>query len=373
MTPSVKYSGPFSESSGYAQANRNIIQSLYDVGVDIVTELQVYAHNPTDYGSQYELAKSLLNAHSNYPIKVLHITPNVYAKHKEVGKYHIGHLFWETTGMAKDWQWYLHEVREIWTGCEYNVKCFRDSGFTGPIFTFPQPTNTDRQEEPLPIENARGFVFYSIFQWIERKDPRSLLTAYWREFEHEQNVTLVIKTYGLGFNDNQKQKIYDDIALWKKELGLASYPNTLIIDYLLSDKDIHRLHESGDCFVSAHRGEGWGCPQAEALCHGKPVISTNLGGVHEWISDEAMCKVGYSMTNVQGMKWAEQYTKDQKWGQVDVSDLRRTMRKIFDNREEAKAIGERGRKEAKEKLNFVTVGNMMRKRLEEIYQEQNLK
>jgi len=115
MNVSVKYSGPWAEASGYAQANRNIIQAIYEAGVDLVTELQQYSDYKTDYGAQYNLAKSLEGKHKNYKVKVLHIIPSVYPKYKEVGKYHVGHLFWETSGMSKQWSWYLKEIDEIWT------------------------------------------------------------------------------------------------------------------------------------------------------------------------------------------------------------------------------------------------------------------
>ncbi len=371
--PSVKYSGPWGEASGYAQANRNIIQSLCEAGVDVVTELQSYANHPTDYGHQLQLAKSRQNKHSNYPIKVLHITPNVYSKHKEVGKYHIGHMFWETTKMAKNWEWYLHEVRELWTGCEYNVKCFREAGFDGKIFKFPQPIDVTRTETAMPIKSSRGFVFYSIFQWIERKDPKSLLTAYWQEFENDRDVTLVIKTYRGSFEDHELKRIYQDIAKWKTELNLSNYPNTLIIDYLLSDEEMHQLHESGDCFVSAHRGEGWGVPQVEALVHKKPVISTGLGGMHEWIPDDGMLKVNYSMCNVFNMDEHEAYMcPGNQWGQVDISDLRVKMRLAYEKRADVQRIADNGYNYVKNNFNFKKVGELMKGRLQEIYQEQKL-
>lgn len=371
---SVKYSGPWNEASGYASANRNIIQSLHENNVDLVTELQQYASQPTDYGQQLQIARSYQNKHNNYPIKVLHITPNVYKKHKEEFKYNIGHLFWETTKMSDKWAWYLNEVVEIWTGCEENVKTFRDMGFMGKIFKFPQPIDVDRKAEPIPIENAKGFIFGSIFQWHERKDPKSLLTAYWQEFQNESNVTLVIKTYGLGFEDHEAKKIYKQIEDWKKELNLSNYPRVLVIDYLLSSDEIQSLHASFDCFVSAHRFEGWGVPQCESLVHGKPVISTNLGGVHEWISDAGMLKVGYNMVDVFNMNWAEQYNvSGNKWGQINIDDLRKKIRFVFENREEAKKIGLQGQKEAKEKFNFKTVGQLMVNRMQEIYKERGFK
>lgn len=368
---SVKYSGPWAECSGYAQANRNIIQALHESGVDVVTELQTYADQPTDYGSQFELAKSLQNKHQDYKIKVLHITPNVYSKHKEVGKYHIGHLFWETTKMSPRWAWYLNEVREIWTGCEVNAQTFRDMGFEGKIFKFPQPINI-YQVEPLPIDNAKGFVFGSVFQWIERKNPKALLTAYWQEFQHD-DVTLVVKTYGLGYESHETSQIYDQIAKWKSELALPDYPRTLIIDYLLTDKQIHQFFEAVDCIVTPHRFEGWGVVQAEALAHLKPLISTPLGGIHEWVTTDSYFPIKYSMTDVFNMDWAEQYTVEgNKWADVDIQDLRRQMRFVYENRDQAKKVAKNGNKQVKDKLNPKVVGKIMKDRIAKIYEEKHL-
>lgn len=369
---SIKYSGPWSESSGYAQANRNIIQSLYEVGIDVVTELQVYANHITDYGDQFKLAKSLQNKHQNYPIKVLHITPNVYAKHKELYKYHIGHLFWETTKMSPKWAWYLNEVREIWTGCEINAQTFRDMGFQGKIFVFPQPIGTERSDDKISIDNAKGFIFGSVFQWIERKNPKALLTAYWQEFQND-DVTLVIKTYGLGYEQHELNQIYDQINKWKQELNLPNYPRTLLIDYLLSNKEIHQFYESVDCVVTPHRFEGWGVVQCEALVHNKPLISTPLGGVHEWISQDGYFPIKYKMIDVFGMDWAEQYTcEGNQWADVDIQDLRKQMRYVYENRDQAKKVAKKGQKEVREKLNFKVVGELMKNRINEIYEEQHL-
>lgn len=369
----VKYSGPWAESSGYANANRNFIKSLHEAGIDVCTELQVYSNHPTDYGEKFQLARSLQNKEGFYPIKILHITPNVYERHKEPGKYHIGHLFWETTKMGDKWDKYLNHVDEIWTGCEWNKKTFQDAGFRGPIRVIPEPVDTDIKSSRLPIDAAKGYVFYSIFQWIERKAPKSLLQAYWKEFSGENDVTLVIKTYGLSFDEGQRSKIYQDIKQWKHELRLSHYPRVLVIDYLLSDKEIHQLHESGDCFVSAHRGEGWGVPQCEALAHGKPVISTGLGGMHEWISDQGMLKVKYSMIDVFNMEKHEAYmVSGNKWGKVDENDLRAKMRLVFSDRNYANQVAQIGQQEVKDKMNYKTVGAMMLSRLSEIYEEKGL-
>jgi len=365
----IKYSGPWSEASGYAQANRNIVQALHGSGVPVTTELQVFANHPTDYGEQYELCRSLQNKYSDYDIKVLHITPNIYSKYKEVGKYHVGHLFWETTGMNPKWSWYLDEVKEIWTGCQYNKKCFEDVGFSGPIIVMPQPVMFHNEPQKIDIQGVResDFVFYSIFQWIERKDPKTLLEAYWQAFQGNNDVVLLLKTYGLAFGGRQERIIYEQIAAWKKQLSQRHYPRVLVIDSLLSHEQMQAIHARGDCFVSSHRGEGWGEPQGEALSYKKPVISTDLGGIHEWIDSDGMYKIKYKMVDVFNMSWAEQYSGgNQKWGQADKEQLIETMRYVYENQESAREVGENGYKQALKKLSPKVVGRMMKNRIEEI-------
>jgi glycosyltransferase involved in cell wall biosynthesis len=277
--------------------------------------------------------------------------------------------------MSDDWRYYLHEVREIWTGSDYNVECFRKAGFEGKIFKFPQPTETEVDYQPISILNTEkyDFIFYSIFQWIERKDPKTLLQAYWSEFEHDKNVCLFIKTHRMGFNETENRMIAEDVAKWKKEMKQNKFPRVVMCNELLSDEAMHRIHETGSCFISTHRGEGWGIPIADALVHGKPVISTGLGGVHEWIPDDCMFKVKYNMINVGGMDWAEQYREDQKWAQVDIQDLRHTMRHIYNHGEEARQVGLRGARQAKKMFNFKQVGKLMKQRIAEIYKEQGFK
>ena len=50
-----------------------------------------------------------------------------------------------------------------------------------------------------------------------------------------------------------------------------------------SEAHIAALHERGDCYVSLHRGEGWGYPLFEAASRGTPVIAT---GYAEMIAED---------------------------------------------------------------------------------------
>ena len=130
---------------------------------------------------------------------------------------------------------------------------------------------------------------------------------------------------------------------------------------------IYRFHSTFDCFVSAHRGEGWGIPQMEAMLMGKPIISTNYGGIHEHLPDDVAFKVDYKLIplteNTRNNDW---YCADQKWADINIMELRRHMKYVFEHRDEMAEVGAKAKKTVEDKFSLKTVGQLMRDRLYKI-------
>ena len=365
----IKYTAPCLDYSGYGEAGRHDVIALLSVGVDVSIELTRHCLELADFGELGQLIESLSGKESKgSKIKILHTTPNIYGKFIEPGKYHIGRVFWETSKLPKDFARGCMMVDEIWTGSKYNEQAIRNSGVPEsiPIKIIPEVIN------PLVVESFQceqiedKYSFYSIFEWTERKNPTALLEAYFREFEGQDDVILVIKTYVDNFSADKKREIFEAIKKVKKKLGLKSYPEVKLLLRLLDRDQIYRFHKTFDCFVSAHRGEGWGIPQMEALSQAKPVISTNCGGIHEHISDVAKL-VNYTTVplsqNSRNQQW---YTNDQNWADIDLGALRVAMRWAYENQEEAKRMGHAGKLAVEDRFSPKRVGQMMLDRLEEI-------
>ena len=371
----VNYSGYFDALSGMGEACRNIIKALYLSGVELTTELVPNISGKINLGSAYDIASSLQGKFNDYNVKIIHITPDMIIRHLDPTKYHIFHLFWETDRLSKWWVWCLNLVDEIWTGDERQAQIFRDSGVKKYVWVCPQPIDTSiininpmefsENEQPVKFD----FIFYSIFQWIERKDPKSLLTAYWQEFQNKENVCLILKTYIEKYTPDEIVRIKMEIEKWKKELNFDYYPPVYLSGDSLDRKDILRFHSAGDCFVLSHRGEGWGIPLAEAMLMGKPIISTKLGGIHQYLDDELAYLVGYDMVNVFNMDWVPWYEKDQKWAQINIKEFREKMRYVFENKDKAKTIGNSAQKFVLDNFNYLAIGNKMKDRLQAIAKE----
>ena len=365
----VKYVGPARDYSGYGEANRHDIASLVHAGVRTTLFAPKYTLEIADYGKLGEVIDSVENKPMDYNVVVLHTTPNVYPLYMEPGKYHIGRVFWETNKLPLEFAKNVELMDEIWTGSEYNAEAIRNAGVTKPIHIIPEAIDVDLDPDsidPYIIADNDCFKFYSIFEWTERKNPSSLLKAYWEEFQNDENVSLTIKTYIDNFTPEKKRELDQLIRLAKKKSPQSKYPATYIYRNLMDRRQIYRLHKTFDCFVSAHRGEGWGIPQMEAMLMGNPIISTNCGGIHEYLTDSTNAKlISYELVklteNTRNKQW---YTMDQMWAELNVMELRKAMRWAYENQKEAKAMGKKARELVKKKFSFEAVGKKMKDRLE---------
>lgn len=365
----VCYQGPLLDYSGYGEANRHFVAALDAAGVNVIGELLAYSKERSDYGTLGPLVSRVLQNRAHYKIKIMHTTPDEFERLREPGKYHIAHFFWETDKIPEVFAKGFEHVDEIWTGSEANKAAIIKGGVDKPIHIIPQPIETVREwPESYVLPDFNGYKFYSIFEWTDRKNPEALIRAFYDEFHNGEDVCLLIKTYFRNFNLGNKRMIRDTIERIKQSMGPGNYPPVFTYLDLMDRQQIMRFHQTGDCYVSAHRGEGWGVPQVEAMLAGKPIISTGYGGVHEYLHPGKDAFVlDYKMVPLKGMSHSTQfYGSDQLWADVDLNALRENMRFVFNNQAEAAGIGQAGQAMVLEQFNPERVGKLMLTRLEEI-------
>lgn len=350
-----------------AEAARNIAYSFSQSGAGITTEISPNIETTKSLGPAFEFCQRQAGVNIPYNVKIIHITPDMVLKHMEIMKYHIFHLFWETDKLPDWWVWSLnHSVDEVWTGSEWNRKVFQQSGVKVPIWVCPQPVDKfPFGILPFEKEDRPEFLFGSIFQWIERKDPHTLITSFLEEFKGNANVGLLIKSYKERFTDAETQEIVAQIKKWKHEIGAGIYPKIYFYPHALGKHDMQRFFKTIDCFVSTHRGEGWGLPIVEAMGAGLPTISTNLGGCHEHIPLDLWYPIEYTMCNVFNMSFIPWYDETQQWGQALKASVRSHMRNVYDHQTEAKERGRLAKRFVDDYFSYTRVGHQMIKHIEE--------
>lgn len=367
----VKYVGAAIDVSGYGEAVRHDIAALIDAGVEITTEIPRFSPEISDFGRLSDLATERDGKRIDYKIKIIHVTPNILGKYIEPGKYHIMRMIWETTKLPPDFAEPLKRVDEIWTASEYTKQAIINSGVDKPIFIIPEAIDTSVDYSGLPTYTSGQedkYRFYSIFEFTERKNPRALLEAFWTEFRNDEKVSLTIKTFVDSYHPNKRYEILNQMRNLKNELNFKWFAPVYIFNRLLDRYQMYRFHKSFDCFVSAHRGEGWGIPQMEAMLVGNPIISTNCGGIHEYLTNDDHAKlIPYKSVPIKGNNRNQQwYLPDQNWAEIDSNKLRKAMREVYENQQQARNMGSRAQSYIKDKFSIPAVGKYMRKRLEEI-------
>lgn len=362
------------DPSGYGQAARSFITSLFVSGVNITLEPIKQMPESIDYGLQGNICKSLHDRKIPYKVKIIHLTPDIIPDYQEKGIYTIAHLFWETSHLPKEWIAPLNDIDEIWTASDQMSDMIRDSGVNTPCYVFPQPidiTLSSEVIEPLQTQYPKDFTFYSIFQFIDRKNPRNLLRAYWQAFEGNDDVTLLLKTYRITYLPQEYQLIKDQILLWKKELGLKHYPKVQLVHKVLTEEQMTKLHKMGDVFINPSSGEGWNRPMEEAMLFGKPVISGDNGGITDIMTSQYYEKVESHLVHATQQSWIPWYTSDMLWKELDEKDLIKQMRFVYENYAKAQEKAKKAQKFVVDNFNYLKVGQAMRERLEKIYRSLN--
>lgn len=373
MKSGILYCSSANSPSGYGNAARQDITALYNVGVDISCQTIYQMPERISYGWQGELCINLENRNIPYKIKVTHLTPDTALNYMEKGKYHILRLFWETDKLPQGWADICNQISEIWTSSSAMAELFKASGVKVPIYWFPQPidiSEADKPHDTFEIEGHKGFMFYTISQWIERYDFKTLILAYWEAFSGRDDVSLLLKTYRVNYTKQEQDKIITEIQSWKRDFKHNNTPRILFAPNLLTNDQVMKLHNTGDCYVTASHGDGWNRPIQEALLLGKPVISTARGGLHEYLNDDYYFPIPSKYVPVIQQPWIPYYTTDQNWAEIDKKKLIEGMQWVFCNQELARAKGLKAKNYVKDSFSFYKIGLQMRARLESI--EKNL-
>ena len=355
---SLVYYGYVFDASGYGQAARGYIHALERAGVKL-SVVDLAAHRPRQVRD--ELVEARVGKNTGADVHLFHGIPPQWARFAAGVKNSIGMTVWETDAMPAQWQGALRQVREVWLPCDYNVSVFGKS-LDKAIFKLPHPLPPGKPETvdaaaEFPGLGARDFVFYSIFQWQERKSPRGLIESFLRAFPSESDVVLVLKV-----NAEAARVAAGELESLRGQTG--SRARVEIHSEAWPEARIEALHARGDCYVSLHRGEGWCYPLFEAAGRGTPVVATNYSGPLEYLDAGAHHLVRHELCPVR--QPYVYYHPRMRWAEPDLAHASELMRAVYQGREAARAACTRAALKMRENFSLERVGEMARARLEEM-------
>ena len=266
----------------------------------------------------------------------------------------------EVNGFPSEWVRQAQKMDEVWVPSDFARDAFMSCGLTKPIFKIPLGVDTDifRQQGGAYRSPNDDFVFLALFEWGERKEPEMILQIFNATFSAREDVRLIVKIMNTDSEINLRQKV----------AGLELDPRGGRIDFIVNKEfareDLPNLYRSAHCFLSPSRGEGWNMPLMEAMACGLPAIATDWSAQTEFFNSGN----GYPI-QVESLERAKAkclYYDGFYWAKPDKEHLRYLMRHVYENRDDARGIGDAAAREVAKNWTWANAAERIRNRLIDI-------
>lgn len=337
----ILYIGQYKDNTGLGQSCRRFIDYIgsntkYNLAIRplYLTQTDLSVINNLDKHIEYEN-----NSIKSYDTLIQHTTPDYIEYNKNYGK-NIAIVEVETNNIRQTgWVDNLNLVDEIWVGSKFSALSLHNSGVIKPIRIVPEPYDINNYlnnnlDSFFSYQNStdKPFIFYTIGQYGEKKNIKSIIFAYLLEFSKKDNVRLFIKTCDhRRKNEDLENIIKYDIDNIKHILRKNNddYPDIDILCGYMSDQDVIRLHQSSDCYINTVKGDSFGSSAIEAaLCDNLIINTKNIGsstyfnGTNALMVNSTESIVLHSNSNIKNA-----YTIYEKWFEPSINEIQNAMRK----------------------------------------------
>lgn len=325
----ILYKGVYRQCDGWGKASQGHVEALSRIkDVDLqITPILLSDNKEENLSPKFDELEN--NGIGKPNVFIQHVLPSHFEKIP--GVFNIGSCVVETRNLkGNSWIENMNLMDAIWVPTELEVKILKDSGVSVPVQMIPHGLDTDRLDKAIEEEIFEdNFVFLFLGTLLERKNVQSLILAFCREFHIEEKVKLIVKT-----THHSSQELLQGIQNMVNSFRLPAYSNTnitIVCDHQ-SDDQIANLQKSVDCLVVPSMGESTCIPLVECAYLGKNIICTKGIGaedknlkINTVNSMEVPCLcMNPPVPNI--------YTANETWMAIDVLDLQRNMRNIFENK-----------------------------------------
>ncbi len=362
----ILFIGHYKELGGWAEASKNYILAMKQVGLDIVCRNVTLTQ---DRQIPKEIEKLEEKSTENVDVCIQHLLP-----HHLVGtnkfKKNVAIVDLESVSI-KDLTWfeYLKLVDEVWVPNRESAMSLANDFDTRVIPHCANIEKYTKKYQDIDIPEARNcFKFYYIGDWNDRKNLGAIIRAFHSEFETHENVRLVFKLNKFGYSPDKLQAEFDKFIQQEKS-KLRLYPDVrmynkdIIITEYLSEDQLCSLHQYCDCFVCPSFGEAWSIPSFDAMAFGNTPICTNFGGPKMFIDADnpntgQLIDGALTPCICSDAAFPEIFTAREAWLQPSEYELKKAMRKAFEskNKLECKKAGILRAKE----FSLERVGNLIK-------------
>lgn len=338
----VLYIGPYRQNDGWGYAAKSYFEALHHSGLNL-TARPIFMNNSQDVDRSSLFCDAEKNVSEHYDVIIQNVLPHMMRRYE--GSLNVGISYFESNNIQNTpWPQSINLMDQMWVTSNLEKSILTNSGVETQIEVIPiscYPNSYDAIVRFDDLASHRDeFKFYFIGEYIERKNIKTLITAFNLEFEPSENVRLVIKANKMGMSPpDLLRRLNGDIRDIKRGLGkfpnVEDYKQEIIICSRLTNEEMKGLHQECDCFVVPSFGEAFCIPAFDAMGYDNPVIVGSNSSLTDFIDEEN----GYIFKNYEIPAVAADralpflYNGSDTWWQPDQLSLQAQMRKAF---EEAK-------------------------------------
>ncbi|HEX8068823.1 MAG TPA: glycosyltransferase family 4 protein [Pyrinomonadaceae bacterium] len=367
---SVVWHGPFFEHRSLAVVNRELALALLETGrVELYLRYDRPPAFAPDADPRFAPLASRAVHYPNVPAVAIRQAWPPNFRRPQARRFVLIQP-WEFGSLPKAWVRAIADtVDEVWVPSTFVREEYLTSGVApDQVAVVPNGVNTavfNPQVAPAALPTRKHFKFLFVGGTISRKGVDVLLRAYRQSFSARDDVTLVIKDFGL-------ESFYKGQGARAQINALQAEPGAPEIIYLtgdLDEREIAALYSACDCLVQPYRGEGYCLPIVEAMACGKPTVVTNYGAALDFANPANSYLIPASVVRLREKRVLDMETVDYPyWAEPDGEALAATLRRIYEQPAEAQARGQRAASDVAARHTWTRAAHVAAARLEGLVQ-----
>jgi glycosyltransferase involved in cell wall biosynthesis len=179
---------------------------------------------------------------------------------------------------------------------------------------------------------------------LERYNTVAVIDAFEKAFGPGEDVALAIKDYGASSGDESLRQI-----LARRRDNRIEY-----LSAFSEKRELIRLYQSCDAFVSAHRGEGFGMKILDAMACGLPVVLPLFGGPTAYCRPGNCFPVDFALIPMGDCLDSQSLHigNGPLWAGIVPDSLQTQMRRLYEDQAAARTIGANARAEVLDRFSW---------------------
>lgn len=337
----VHWLGPVYDMGGYGNVSRNYLRVLEAIGVPVLIESHGGELHRSEIGEDtYQWIQRLSTTNiGDRVVSVRHGVPSQFevANERVRPRKRVGLTLFETDRLPHGWAELCNRMDEVWVPTRFNEHTFAASGvapsklrvlpYALEATSFYPGIASNKVSFSPPL---RGFSFLYVFGFDYRKGFDLLIDAFCREFDRNENVSLVLKVYvHSGYREERVMKELRQCVPTDRLFG-----QIFIILEPFDGKQLLDLYQACDAYVSVDRA-GWGMPAMEMMALGKPVIGLNWGGYTEFMDETngILIEPEPELVAVDARLQRDrpEYYLHHRWAEITPAKVGAAMRRVYED------------------------------------------